>query len=134
MNDNRCSATTYIGWGSGFTRCAYKGKVERDGKWYCGTHDPVRRKAKSDANMAKWHAERDAKEAARFARETKEAALYQLAEAAVALGAELPWVSRDNIGSCVCCGDIVPTHRHGCPVPPFRVAVKAWQALNEVLQ
>jgi phosphopantetheine adenylyltransferase len=30
--------------------------VERDGKWYCGTHDPVMVKARRDAQDAKWRA------------------------------------------------------------------------------
>lgn len=38
--------------------CSKNAKVERDGKWYCGTHDPVKvaeRKAKRDAVYLEKH-------------------------------------------------------------------------------
>jgi uncharacterized Zn finger protein (UPF0148 family) len=42
-------------------RCTKTAKVERDGKWYCGTHDPVAVKARDDARSAvrsaQWNAE-----------------------------------------------------------------------------
>ena len=34
--------------------CARSGKVERDGKWYCGLHDPESRKRKDTERRAKW--------------------------------------------------------------------------------
>lgn len=46
-----CSGSTYHGR-IGFLPCVNAGKVERDGRWYCGIHDPVKvaaRKAKRDA-------------------------------------------------------------------------------------
>lgn len=33
--------------------CSRKAKFEREGKWYCGTHDPVTKKEKQGA---KWNA------------------------------------------------------------------------------
>ena len=42
----RCSS-----WISGLARCGHPAKVERDGKWYCGIHDPERKKAR-DARRA----------------------------------------------------------------------------------
>lgn len=38
--------------------CGKTGKTERDGKFYCGRHDPVRRKEKEDARSAKFETER----------------------------------------------------------------------------
>ena len=35
-------------------RCPNNAKVERDGKWYCGIHDPVARRAKSKARFVEW--------------------------------------------------------------------------------
>ena len=34
-------------------QCNFTGIVERDGKWYCGVCDPVRRKEKQDARDKK---------------------------------------------------------------------------------
>lgn len=31
-----------------FLRCGNTVKVERDGKWYCGVHDPVAKKARDE--------------------------------------------------------------------------------------
>lgn len=41
MSEHQCCART---WPQGAYKshgCASKGKVERDGNWYCGRHDPV---------------------------------------------------------------------------------------------
>ena len=35
-------------------QCSKSGKIERDGKWYCGTHDPVRIKEKREERGRKW--------------------------------------------------------------------------------
>lgn len=66
-----CCAKVY---GPGYFRgkcCGKTAKIERNGEWYCGTHDPVRveerRKARREAGQARWDAEcaaRKAKEAA----------------------------------------------------------------------
>lgn len=44
-------------------QCSHEAKVNRDGKDYCGTHDPVRRKEKEAARNAKWDAEWEASKA-----------------------------------------------------------------------
>ena len=36
-----------------FRPCGRPGKIEFDGKWYCGVHDPIKQTAKQDA---KWRA------------------------------------------------------------------------------
>ena len=56
-------------WHRSYKPCGKTAKFERDGKFYCGTHDPVAREAKQNATRAKWHAEWD-----RSAREQKFAA------------------------------------------------------------
>lgn len=38
----------HVGRGWNYRACAKTAKHERDGEWYCGTHDPVARKAKQD--------------------------------------------------------------------------------------
>ena len=59
-----CCAKIYV---SGFPRgkrCGKTAKVERDGEWYCGTHDPVRveerNAARRAAAQARWNAEQAA--------------------------------------------------------------------------
>lgn len=55
-----CSAKTW----SGFSQypCSRSGKVKRDGKIYCGIHDPVAKKERqersSEKNRARWAEER----------------------------------------------------------------------------
>lgn len=44
-----------------FRECGNKAKVEREGKWYCGRHDPVKRKEKAYAKYAKFLEEADAR-------------------------------------------------------------------------
>jgi uncharacterized Zn finger protein (UPF0148 family) len=61
-------------WTGRRQRCERRGTVERDGKLYCGTHDPVRiaeRQAKRDAA-------RDAERAERRARRARAAAIAAL--------------------------------------------------------
>lgn len=46
----RCSADSYkfLGW----SRCENRGKYLIDGKWYCGTHNPVKVAARRAAKLA----------------------------------------------------------------------------------
>lgn len=50
------------GWRTVYEPCTRKGKVEREGKWYCGQHDPVARKERNDKaraeHDARWEAQR----------------------------------------------------------------------------
>lgn len=41
MDKPRCSVVVFSGSYAGHA-CPNKGKVHRDGDWYCGVHDPVR--------------------------------------------------------------------------------------------
>lgn len=61
MDKQQCSATVYPKeqWGAFHGHgCARKATIERDGKWYCGLHDPVNVKLREDKNSlianAKW--------------------------------------------------------------------------------
>jgi uncharacterized Zn finger protein (UPF0148 family) len=48
----RCEAST-PGWRGYHTKqCRNRAKIERDGKFYCGTHDPVAVKAKREKQAA----------------------------------------------------------------------------------
>ncbi len=52
MSTHYCVEIVRGGGGFDYFQCGNKAKVERDGKHYCGTHDPVRRavrQAKRDA-------------------------------------------------------------------------------------
>lgn len=57
-------------------RCPYNGKVERDGKWYCGTHDPVAKAARDKAREEKWKK--------KWAEEAKERRILEVAHALLA--------------------------------------------------
>jgi len=54
-SDARCCKQTWYRSG-GAVVCSNPAKAEREGKLYCGIHDPVRLKAKKDAQYAKWNA------------------------------------------------------------------------------
>lgn len=59
-----CSVRVYPADHAGGFRghmCQKSGKVERDGKWYCGIHDPVAVQAKNAAAKARFDAEYDAR-------------------------------------------------------------------------
>lgn len=58
-----CSATVQQGFHS--YGCSNLAKIERGGRWYCGTHDPVAVKAKRDARNARFMRELDARVAER---------------------------------------------------------------------
>jgi hypothetical protein len=61
--------------------CQKRATVERDGKHYCGTHDPEavkRRNAKAEAKCAVRIAEMDARFAARVERERRADAFEEL--------------------------------------------------------
>ncbi len=62
-----CKAKIRVGAGFHRQSCNKTAKVEHDGQWYCGTHDPVKCKARSDARHAKWLADHNARHADRLA-------------------------------------------------------------------
>lgn len=54
MEKHRCIGETHppgIRFG---IQCSKNAKVEREGKWYCGTHDPVAVKQKREARDLEW--------------------------------------------------------------------------------
>ena len=57
-SDKRCSVLIF-GGGRSFrgSLCAKPGKVERDGKWYCGVHNPALREARDKTWRARYDAE-----------------------------------------------------------------------------
>ena len=59
-SEKRCVQLVYPNdrWGSfhGY-QCSKIGVIQRDGKWYCKTHDPEYRKQKADVSMAKYKEE-----------------------------------------------------------------------------
>lgn len=59
----QCNQTTWPADAFNSVRCGNKGKVQHQGKWYCGIHSPEakqKRKAKSDAH---WELKRKARKA-----------------------------------------------------------------------
>lgn len=43
-------------------KCGNKGKVEHDGKWYCGVHDPQKAIDRHEKQMKEWESEQKARE------------------------------------------------------------------------
>lgn len=69
MEKQRCCNTkwTYGGYRRACTKTA---KVERDGKWYCGVHDPVARAEKAEARLEQWRTKAQADIKARAEKES----------------------------------------------------------------
>jgi len=73
-----------VGYRSTSKPCTRAGKVERNGKWYCGQHDPQAKAARRQAQNEKWEADLRAR-----------ARLHQLQSAAPALMEALELALRD---------------------------------------
>ena len=71
MNAKKCSERISGGFHS--YQCSKSGKIERDGRWYCGTHDPVRIKEKREESARKWSERFRAQRSASEQREKDEA-------------------------------------------------------------
>lgn len=69
--------------------CHRNASIERDGKWYCGTHDPVKKAERSRLSQQKW----DKQSAERMRDLRLKLAAPELLEALVAL--------YESIDSCV---------------------------------
>jgi hypothetical protein len=53
------------GWRYSYHACSRRATFERNGKWYCGTHDPEKIAAKSKMRESKWKADFAAERARR---------------------------------------------------------------------
>lgn len=60
----KCSERIHSG-GYYQSTCSRNGKVERDGKWYCGQHDPVAVEERRAARSRRWDEEDARREAVR---------------------------------------------------------------------
>lgn len=82
----RCSATVYSrdAWLRGHP-CAKPAKVERDGKWYCGVHDPAAKAERDAKRRAAWVAKDN----------VSKSAIAQHAKAAGAIADQLGWDTDD---------------------------------------
>ena len=88
MDNNRCSASVHNDVGVSFHQCFRKAKVTRDGKGFCGIHDPVHVKAKDEKLRAKWKAEDEARRKVRDAKERRQEA----GEMAIALARRIVYI------------------------------------------
>lgn len=77
MAKEHCSRRVYHGQGSWGhdTRCSNPAKVQRDGEWYCGVHDPERLRA-----LSAKHDERRRAEDAERERRQRDAWIRRLRE------------------------------------------------------
>ena len=55
MTENQCSKQIYANYSR--HPCSRKGVVEREGKFYCKQHDPVRIKTREERRNRKWNQE-----------------------------------------------------------------------------
>ncbi len=78
----QCSFTVYTGDTFRGHQCGHKGKVERDGKWYCGIHDPVAVAKRDKEREDKWQRHRNEQEVRWNRQEVRRQASRDLIEAA----------------------------------------------------
>lgn len=83
-----CGASVFSNYSS--HRCGKRAKVERDGRHYCGTHDP----AKAEKRNAEWRAKFDAEQAARAAKELAQKEMERKADCFDDLLAALQFIER----------------------------------------
>ncbi len=55
--EERCQHEVQDKGGFHFYTCSYRHIMKHEGKRFCNRHDPVKRKAKQDAEEAKWREE-----------------------------------------------------------------------------
>ena len=95
MNEATCCANIYE---KGVWRshpCGRKAKVERNGMWYCGIHDPVSREKRRERNHEEWKRNWDRQERERKAREAAMDAIDRIAHADdVELALNPQWAKR----------------------------------------
>jgi hypothetical protein len=79
-----------------FFPCQRPATVQRDGKWYCWQHDPIRVEADKQKRRARWDARHD-RETAKWERRTRNAKLAALvtAETAELLERLGGWIEAD---------------------------------------
>lgn len=75
-----CNGRISLGAFYGSKLCGKTAKFVRDGRHYCGTHDPVTIAVKNAAKTAKWKAEWEAKDAARDAAKAKQSEIERRAD------------------------------------------------------
>ena len=73
----KCSRRIYNGRGFS-SACTRNGRVEREGKWYCGQHDPVAVAQRREALLEEWERQRrsEAQRAAEVAEQKRRADAY----------------------------------------------------------
>lgn len=57
-----CTTLVYSSWSIRWGGCGKPAKVERNGRWYCGIHDPVKlaaKRAERDAKYERWATRRE---------------------------------------------------------------------------
>ncbi len=91
-----CSAMVHDAYSFRGRPCSKSAVMEHDGKAYCNSHDPVKRKARQEARDKRWNAEFDASMKA-HERQSQQAA--DLARAVELLGDALAFTR------CVSCPD-----------------------------
>lgn len=89
-DQHTCSSTVYQGTGYHRVKklCGKRAKVERNGNWFCGTHDPVARKEKQDSRTAAWNAKFD-----------RDREIWKFQKAAMALCEGVPTERLEELGA-----------------------------------
>ena len=73
----QCTKRVYHKWNFSGASCSKPGKVERDGKWYCSRHDPVKQQEKEKLRDLAYKARMaEAEKQREYARVGKQLELY----------------------------------------------------------
>ena len=112
--DVKCCDVCDSAWG--WYKCPNRAKVERDGKFYCGVHDPERIRANKEALSAKFVADWKARIEREKAAKDKQAALERDA-------ARYRWL-RKNHGSY--------GRRHGIVVSNYNGVMGEYKEISDI--
>ena len=72
MSELKHTCCAEVGSGFMYFPCGKNAKVERDNKWYCGTHDPVAVRERQVKRNTEWRTKLDAVYAAQRKRDAEE--------------------------------------------------------------
>lgn len=127
MKDNKCGKKVM----SGFTSyvCGNKAKMESEGKYYCGVHDPVRIKARDDKKYKEYTEKWDARNAKQARADLCVSVLSDFSDSALSSGV---------VGEMV---EVLKTIRNHCYVgkskipisPPYFLEVEDLTEVESIL-
>lgn len=122
---NTCEESVWEPGGFHAYPCGKRGKVERDGHWYCGIHAPVARAEKQAARDKAWQDRWAASWASRAAARQQQGVIERIVRAVACT--DPPYCPEEGTCSCAFCEE-VGGHEPDCIVVAARSIVGEWDS------